>query len=161
MRSSHLIFHTVPWDHPVAHALRLAQHRELERITPPDSRYDAGADPSPTDDPRYVIAQQRTTLDAIGGGGFRRIDPTTAELKRLYLMPMSRGSGAAAELLTAVEDAAREAGFTRLVTEAAVFQDAGRRLYLSAGFTEAPAFEPYVGAVESVCYAKDLPTVDR
>src|SRR4051812_15888879 len=45
---------------------------------------------------------------AVAGGGVKRLDAATGEIKRMYVVPEARGRGLARRLLIALEDAARE-----------------------------------------------------
>ena len=63
-----------------------------------------------------------------------------AELKRLYVRPAARGSGAGRALLEAGIALARERGYTRLWLETSpLFMPAAHALYARAGFRETPA----------------------
>jgi GNAT superfamily N-acetyltransferase len=54
---------------------------------------------------------------AVGCGAVRRLDETTAELKRMYVDPQLRGRGIGRALVKLLEDEARELGVTRVVLE--------------------------------------------
>jgi GNAT superfamily N-acetyltransferase len=72
--------------------------------------------------------------------GFRLVDPTTAELKRLFMAPHARGRGGGAVLLKAVEDAAAGLGArsVRLDTRGDLVE--ARSLYAKHGYREVPRF---------------------
>ena len=53
----------------------------------------------------------------VGCAGLRRLDSSTAEVKRMWIDPACRGRGLARRLLGALEDAARAAGRTRVVLD--------------------------------------------
>ncbi len=75
----------VPWSNPVGADLRRAQQAEL------DSRFGTtGHDPSPPaeeDTAVFVIAYERSSGQPLGCGGLRRLDRSTAEVKRNYVLP--------------------------------------------------------------------------
>ncbi|MGH9067707.1 MAG: GNAT family N-acetyltransferase [Acidimicrobiales bacterium] len=75
---------------------------------------------------------------AVAGGGVKRLDDDTGEIKRMYVVPEARGRGLSRRLLAALEDAARELGYrrVRLDTGSHDAQAAARRLYPSAGYSE-------------------------
>ena len=77
---------------------------------------------------------------AIGCGGVKLLDPQTAELKRIWLAPSARGRGLGAELLAALEDAARELGATqgRLDTNAKF--ESALAMFRTHGWSEVPAY---------------------
>lgn len=83
----------------------------------------------------------------VAGGGVKRLDGTTAEIKRMYVVPDVRGRGVARRLLGALEDAARELGYrrARLDTGSHEAQAAARHLYASAGYSSIPDYNgnPY------------------
>ena len=68
------------------------------------------------------------------GGGVKRLSPTTAEIKRMYVVPEARGRGAARALLGALEEAAREIGYERVRLDTGPRQPHARALYLSSGY---------------------------
>jgi len=70
----------------------------------------------------------------VAGGGFRRYDTTTCEVKRMWTHPEYRRRGLAIFVLTALEDAAREAGYTRLVLETGPRQPEAESLYTKRGY---------------------------
>ena len=47
-------------------------------------------------------------------GGVKRLEDDLAELKRFYVIPTARSKGLSIELMSALEDAARQLGYTRL-----------------------------------------------
>jgi GNAT superfamily N-acetyltransferase len=71
---------------------------------------------------------------AIGGGGFKRLDERTCEIKRMFLAPRWRGQGVSRPLLAAIEAAAREAGYTAARLDTGDRQPAAQRLYDGAGY---------------------------
>jgi GNAT superfamily N-acetyltransferase len=72
-------------------------------------------------------------------------DETTAELKRLYVVPSFRGLGVAQRLLTAVEEAARAAGRQRIWLETGTAQPEAIALYEKSGYSLIPDFGHYKG----------------
>lgn len=75
--------------------------------------------------------------DVVGGAGFGPLqggDPETCELRKMYLLPRTRGLGLGRRLLTHVLQAAREAGFARCYLETMATMQRARALYESFGF---------------------------
>jgi GNAT superfamily N-acetyltransferase len=70
----------------------------------------------------------------VAGGGFRRYDPTTCEVKRMWTSPRYRRQGLAAQVLGALEDAALTAGYTRLILETGPRQPEAEALYANRGY---------------------------
>ena len=91
----------------------------------------------------FVIA--RLDGDAVGCGGFKRIDKTTGEIKRVWTAPHARGLGVARRVLRTLEAAAREKGLKslRLDTNRALTE--AHALYRSEGYREIARFSdnPY------------------
>jgi GNAT superfamily N-acetyltransferase len=90
--------------------------------------------------------------------GFRTLgeDETTAELKRLYVAPQFRGRGVARALLTAVEDAARQAGRRRIWLETGTAQPEAIALYESSGYARIVDFGHYQGYPDVRSFGRDL-----
>jgi putative acetyltransferase len=92
----------------------------------------------------------------IGCGAVRRIEPSVAEIKRMYVAPPARGQGVGRQILNALEAEARRLGMKRLVLETGPRQPDAIALYTRAGYCEIPLFGEYIGSNFSVCMAKDL-----
>jgi DNA-binding MarR family transcriptional regulator/GNAT superfamily N-acetyltransferase len=121
--------------------------RELE------ARFENGFDPGTDDYQRvedmtppsglFVIA--RLDGDAVGCGGFKRVDKATGEIKRVWTAPSARGIGVARRMLRTLEAAAREKGLKtlRLDTNRALTE--AHALYRSEGYREIARFNdnPY------------------
>ncbi|PZS08334.1 MAG: GNAT family N-acetyltransferase [Solirubrobacterales bacterium] len=73
-------------------------------------------------------------------GGVKRLDASTCEIKRMYVVPELRGQGAARVLLNALEDRARELGYARARLDTGPKQKRARGLYESAGYVEIENF---------------------
>lgn len=91
----------------------------------------------------FVVA--RLDGDAVGCGGFKRVDKATGEIKRVWTAPSTRGMGVARRVLRALEAAAREAGLKtlRLDTNRALTE--AHALYRREGYREVSRFSdnPY------------------
>jgi GNAT superfamily N-acetyltransferase len=95
----------------------------------------------------------------VGCGAVRRIAPTVAEIKRMYVAPSARSRGVGRRILDELESIARELGATRLVLETGVRQPEALALYTRAGFTTIPLFGRYGDTPHpelSVCMGKQL-----
>lgn len=78
--------------------------------------------------------------EAIGCVAMRPLAPGEAEMKRLYLRPKGRGTGAGRALALAVIAAARKAGYARMRLDTLASMDAAIGLYRSLGFAETAAY---------------------
>src|SRR5438445_1696213 len=80
----------------------------------------------------------------------RPVDASTAEMKRLYVRPAARGSGAGRALAQAAVSQARELGFSRVVLDTiGERMEEAVALYRSMGFREIPPYSatPTAGAL--------------
>jgi GNAT superfamily N-acetyltransferase len=73
---------------------------------------------------------------AVGCGGVKLLDRDTAEVKRMWLHPSTRGHGMGRRLLDALEAAARELGARRGVLDTNGDLVAALALYRSTGWVE-------------------------
>lgn len=80
----------------------------------------------------------------------------TAELKSLFVHPDGRSQGVAATLLDRIESDAQDAGAVELMLETGPLHSAALRLYRKRGYQEIPLFGEYIGATQSLCFAKSL-----
>lgn len=148
-----------PWDDADGAALRTAQRAEL------DARYgcddhEPGTPPSAADIDLFLIAVDPATRRAVACGALRRLGPATAEIKRMYVTPDSRGSGVSTAVLRALEAAAVEHGWTTLRLETGSAQPDAIRFYEREGYREIPPFGAYIGSAISVCYERVLDLSD-
>jgi len=109
-----------------------------------ETGFDAGADDSARVEdmapPSGLFVIARLDGDAVGCGGFKRVDKATGEIKRVWTAPSARGLGVARRMLRALEAAAREAGVKtlRLDTNRALTE--AHALYRSEGYLEIARF---------------------
>lgn len=78
------------------------------------------------------------------------------ELKRMYLVPTARGTGAASRLLAAAEELARSVGAPRIYLETGDLLTAAIKFYERSGFRPIPLYPPYTESTRSITYAKVL-----
>jgi GNAT superfamily N-acetyltransferase len=106
-------------------------------------------------DGAFVIAY----LDdaAVGCGAVRRLDESTAELKRMYVDSSVRGRGIGRAIVGALEREARLLGVTRLVLETGTRLAPAIKLYEAMGYERIPLFGEYLLSPDtSVCFGKLL-----
>jgi GNAT superfamily N-acetyltransferase len=144
----------VPWDAPEAEVLRAAQRIEIEqRYGTPDS--EPGLAPSAVDIAVFVVVRSADGT-AIGCGGLRRLDAVTGEVKRMYVAPESRGSGAADAVLQALQEHARTFGWTHLRLETGDRQPDAVAFYRRHGYERIPNFGAYADSDSSLCFEREL-----
>jgi putative acetyltransferase len=139
-----------------ADAARLvaALDAELALAYAPDQMFGKNLRPTHLEEGRGFFIIARLDGKAIGCGALRRLDDSTAEVKRMYVDPDVRGRGVARAVLDHLTDAARHLGVGRLVLETGVHQAAAISLYTRAGFTQIDCWGEYAGTPTSVCFEK-------
>jgi SAM-dependent methyltransferase len=122
---------------------------ELEAVLsaeyPPEQRHGLSLDAIFQPEVRFFIARHGGA--AVGCGGVALYDGF-AEVKRMYVRPAARGTGAADALLARVEHEARRAGLTVLRLETGDRQHAAMRFYERCGFRRRSAFGAYAAMPE-------------
>lgn len=71
---------------------------------------------------------------AVGCGGYKRIEPSFAEIKRLFVVPEYRRGSVARQILDHLECAARDAGFGTVRLDTGNRQSAAVSLFTSNGY---------------------------
>ena len=105
---------------------------------------------------RYLVAV--VECRAVGCGAIQPAGSGTAELKRMYVAPSSRGQGIARRLLAGLEDMASRSGYRALKLATGVRQPEAIALYERCGYLSAEPYGKYLGAPLIRCYEKVLPT---
>lgn len=144
----------VEWEHPDSVSLRAAQRVEIaERYGTTESE----PGPAPTaDDITVFFVAYSASGDPIGCGGLRELDATQAEIKRMFVPPARRGTGASTAVLSALESFGRGRGYRRLVLETGDGQPDAVRFYEREGYSRIPNFGHYADSDYSLCYEKAL-----
>jgi putative acetyltransferase len=84
--------------------------------------------------PSGLLWAVQNGVDLVGCIGFRRLDDSTAEVKRLYVQPVFRGQQLGDKLLATVIDTTRQLGYQRLVLDTVPQTAASHGLYRRFGF---------------------------
>ena len=113
--------------------------------------------PKPTNQPLrpgdiYLIAFSDGS--PVGCGALRKLDDSTAEVRRMYVLGQARRTGIARSILVRLEEEACRLGYETLLLETGNRQHPAMSLYESYGFTRIPPFGPYISDPTSVCYSK-------
>jgi putative acetyltransferase len=110
--------------------------------------------------PRSAFVVARLNGEPVGCGAIKPFgdepEPTTAEVKRMFVRSNVRGRGISLAVLERLEQEARNFGYSRLVLETGDKQLAAMRLYERAGYVRIPCYGEYVNRAFSVCYGRDL-----
>lgn len=106
-----------------------------------------GPDPIPCPMPDAASFQRPDGAALVAGDGrplgcvlLRRLDATTAEVKRLWVMPEARGMGLARRLMQAIEDEARALGYRALKLDTHQSLTPAITLYQASGWSPIPAY---------------------
>jgi GNAT superfamily N-acetyltransferase len=91
----------------------------------------------------------------VAGGGFRRVDGQTCEIKRMWTHSSYRQQGHAERLLEHLTDQARRSGYTRLILETGPRQPEAASLYGKLGYQRIPVYGIYP---EALAFAINLGT---
>ncbi|GAA3846441.1 GNAT family N-acetyltransferase [Saccharothrix violaceirubra] len=103
------------------------------------TRYGTADELTGTDDAEFTAPNGALVLlevdqEVVAGGGFRRLDEDTAELKRVWTHSAHRRRGHARQVLGELEELARERGYSRLHLTTGPRQPEANALYLTSGF---------------------------
>lgn len=86
----------------------------------------------------FVVASEQTLLGAGGIAPLAGGDPSTCELRKMYLLPEARGRGLGNRLLDRCLTTARSLGYRSCYLETLATMVAAQQLYRRAGFRPLP-----------------------
>ena len=126
----------------------------MSSLYPAESNHLLGVEALLRPDIRFFVARQSGT--ARGCGALKLGTDGTAEVKRMYVDPASRGSGIGKSLMSAIEEIAQRESVRILRLETGIHQPEAIGLYVASGFREIPAFPPYRPDPLSRFFAKEF-----
>jgi putative acetyltransferase len=109
--------------------------------------------------PHVVVAYDGET--AVGCGAFKPYSDSTAEIKRMFVMPAHRGKRIGALVLSELESWSRELGYTHTILETGHRQIAAIHLYQNCGYEVIPNYDQYAGIENSICMKKNISAVEK
>lgn len=121
---------------------------------PGDSLFRLDPDEVAGDRGCFVVAEIDDRAAACGA--YRRLDDTTAEIKRMYVAPSARGLKVGAAIVAELEAAARGNGIQRLLLESGPRQLPALGLYEKFGFRRCQCWGEYASSTTSICMEKSL-----
>src|SRR6478735_5292185 len=127
---------------------RGAAAEELNRYPPAEFEGPAGA---------LLVIQEDG--ESIAGGAFRRYDPATAELKRIWTHSAHRRRGLARLVLAGLEALAAARGYTRLYLTTGPRQPEAKHLYLNTGYQAQFDLDADPETIGPLAFTKDLPKI--
>jgi len=145
-----------PFGSPITRPMAEAQQAELTERH--HGSPGSGAMPSPEyfQPPGGTFLVAYVDGEPAGCGGVGRLDGTVGELRRMYVLPAHRGKGLGRALLAALEDAARELGYTTMRLETGNEAPEALGLYTSGGYAPIPCWGPFATDPKSRCFEKVL-----
>jgi GNAT superfamily N-acetyltransferase len=106
------------------------------------------------EDEKSIFVIARSGGNPAGCGALRRIDDSTAELKRMYAK--EQGLGVGTSILNFLENKALEFGYSRLICETRKVNAGACSFYIRNGFHIIPNYGKYEGRDEAVCFERKL-----
>jgi ribosomal protein S18 acetylase RimI-like enzyme len=94
--------------------------------------------------------------ESVAMGGWRWLDPTTAEIKRMYVSVAARRHGLGATMLAALERTAHAAGVTSVVLTTGGEQPEAVAMYERAGYRRVAGFGHYADVPGAMFYGRAL-----
>jgi putative acetyltransferase len=141
-------------DQPDVRELLRQLDDHMSSLYPAESNHLLGIEALLQPSVRFFVA--RAGALARGCGALKLEGDGSAEVKRMYVDPSSRGLGIGKSLMRAIEDAARRESVRSLRLETGIHQPEAIGLYIASGFREVPAFPPYRPDPLSRFFAKDF-----
>lgn len=161
MSSPELDLRQVPITH--ADALLLIDEVQAEYVVRYGSPDETPIEPGMFDPPGGAFFVGYVGAVPVAMGGWKRRSDVTAfgragaaEVKRMYVVPGSRGLGFARTVLAHLETSAKHAGADLMVLETGLRQPEAIALYESSGYAPVTGFGHYCGAELSRHYGKPL-----
>jgi GNAT superfamily N-acetyltransferase len=147
-----LRFVAVPTSHADARKLLADYYGEIRQRFGFNVSGQAAAEDMDPPGGRFVIAYEAE--EPVASGGIRTWEPGVCEIKRMYVTPGARRHGHGRALLEALERAAIELGFRRIVLDTLDSHVDAMKFYDTTGYQRVPAYNenPYASA----WFAKDL-----
>lgn len=134
-------FRVEPIDGPVGRRLMAAFHEDVTRIYPSwTPTTGPSVDPDELEPPGGTFLVVYVDGQAVGCGGFKRLDPRTAEIKRMFVSADARGCGLGRRILERLEQDALKAGYALVRLDTGDRQPDALHLYRSAGYREIPDY---------------------
>jgi GNAT superfamily N-acetyltransferase len=150
----------VRFDDPDAVALREAMVTEVSAMYAGQRDTGTNGVPTAVDAATVLVTLVGYVDDRAAAHAVLRRLGDEVEIKRMFVSPDARGTGAADALMAGLEAAARESGASRVILHTGDRQLAAIRTYERHGYTPIPVYEPYVGMSESLCFEKVLDPQD-
>lgn len=137
-----------PYDDPLSQQLIEAVQQEyVQRY---GGRDEAVVDPADFRPPDGAFFVAQVDGRPAGCGAWRSMDPTTAEIKRVYVEPSFRRLGLAQAIVRTVEASAAQAGHRAMVLNSGSRQPEALTLYVELGYRPIAGYGIYADASDAV-----------
>lgn len=93
---------------------------------------------------------------AVGCGALKEYAPGIIEVKRMFTLLEYRGKGLASQILTELEQWAKEMSYGKCILETGIAQPEAIALYNKCGYTVISNYGQYAGVEKSICFEKDI-----
>lgn len=103
----------------------------------------------------HVVVIYKDNL-ALGCGAIKQFNNTTAEVKRMFVLPEKRGGGIAQKVILELELLAKEAGYKKCILETGTRQKAALKFYKKCNYKVIENYGQYAKMENSVCFEKKL-----
>ena len=143
-------------DHPHVRPILDRLDHELITTEPEGGVCHIHIDPTDVEDDNGAFFIAYVDDEPSACGAYRRIGPTTAEVKRMWVDPERRGLKLGAAILRTIEDVTRAEGYTELKLETGEHLEAAVGLYRSFGFEQCDPWGDYIDSSHSYCMSKTL-----
>lgn len=113
-------------------------------------------------DKHNVIEENETVIVGylheipVASGCFKEIDHNSIEIKRMFVTPSQRRKGFSKNILFALENWAKELGYSIVLLETGKGQPEAISLYKKAGYKVTGNYVPYIGIKNSICMKKKI-----
>lgn len=107
------------------------------------------------DNIKHVVVLYQEGIPS-GCGAIKEYEPGVMEVKRMFVLPATRGNGLATLVLKELESWANELGYKKCILETGDIMPDAIALYKKNGYKSIPNYGQYVGVESSVCFEKEL-----
>ncbi len=135
--------------------VELIRHLDAELAERDGSEYAFYAQFNKLDKIKHVVLAYLDEIP-VACGAIKEHAAGAMEVKRMFTQPDQRGKGAATQILTELENWARELSFNKCILETGRKQPEAIALYQKNGYISIPNYGQYVGVDNSVCFEKKL-----
>lgn len=118
----------------------------------PQARYRAVLDAAETDNrpPNGAMRLLRFDGVPVGCGTIQTVAPGDAEIKRVFVLPAARGTGAGRALMQRLIADCRDLGYRRILMDTGRLLTAAQRLYDDLGFRRRGPYQPMPAAADGI-----------